>query len=131
MGEKLMRPIEVRFEKNINNLTIVREADIRRQWEYVTVAMLGAMFVLGLLIYGTQLYRYQQYGYQIEEAQKRKDQLEKMKDNLLLNQEKLQDPARIELIARRMGMARSAPGQMLTVNLESSSAPDPQLSAKK
>ena len=131
MGEKLMRPIEVRFEKNINNLTIVREADIRRQWEYVTVAMLGAMFVLGLLIYGTQLYRYQQYGYQIEEAQKRKDQLEKMKDNLLLNQEKLQDPARIELIARRMGMARSAPGQMLTVNLESSNAPDPQLSAKK
>jgi len=126
-----MRPIEVRFEKNINNLTIVREADIRRQWEYVAVAMLGAMFVLGLLIYGTQLYRYQQYGYQIEEAQKRKDQLEKMKDNLLLNQEKLQDPARIELIARRMGMARSAPGQMLTVNLESSSAPDPQLSAKK
>src|SRR5678809_1799741 len=99
MGETLMRPIEVRFEKNINNLTIVREADIRRQWEYVAVAMLGAMFVLGLLIYGTQLYQYQQYGYQIEEAQKRKNQLEKTKDNLLLNQEKLKDPARIVLIS--------------------------------
>jgi cell division protein FtsL len=131
MGETLMRPIEVRFEKNINNLTIVREADVRRQWEYVAVAMLGAMFVLGLLIYGTQLYQYQQYGYQIEEAQKRKVQLEKTKDNLLLNQEKLKDPARIVLIARRMGMVPSAPGQMLTVNLESSNAPDPQLSAKK
>jgi cell division protein FtsB len=131
MGEKLMRPIEVRFEKNINNLTIVREADTRRQWEYVAVAMLGAMFVLGLLIYGAQLYQYQQYGYQIEEAQKRKDQLEKRQDNLLLIRDKLQDPARIELFARRMGMVPSAPGQMVTINLESSNASNPQLSAKK
>ena len=131
MGEKLMRPIEVRFEKNINNLTIVREADTRRQWEYVAVAMLGAMFVLGLLIYGTQLYQYQQYGYQIEETQKSKDQLQKRQDNLLLVRDKLQDPARIVVIARRMGMVPYAPGQMMTVNLESLNASNPQLSAKK
>jgi len=131
MGEKMMRPIEVRFEKNINNLTLVREADTRRQSEYVAVAMLGAMFVLGLLIYGTQLYRYQQYGYLIEDAQKQKDQLEKQQGNLLLFREKLKDPARIALIARRMGMVSSAPGQLVTINLESSNASDPQLSAKK
>jgi len=127
----MMRPIEVRFEKNINNLTLVREADTRRQSEYIAVAMLGAMFVLGLLIYGTQLYQYQQYGYQIEDAQKRKDQLEKKQGNLLLVREKLQDPARIEPIARRMGMVSSAPGQMVTINLESLNASNPQLSAKK
>lgn len=126
-----MRPIEVRFEKNINNLTLVREADTRRQWEYVAVAMLGAVFVLGLLIYGTQLYQYQQYGYQIEEAQKRKDQLENQKVNLLLFHERLQDLARIEMYALRMGMVRSAPGQELTINLESLNASNPQLSAKK
>ena len=131
MGEEMMRPIEVRFEKNINNLTLVREADTRRQSEYLAVAMLGAMFVLGLLIYGAQLYQYQQYGYQIEDAQKRKDQLEKQQGHLLLVREKLQDPARIELIARRMGMVSSAPGQLVTINLESSNASDPQLSAKK
>jgi hypothetical protein len=131
MGEKLMRPIEVRFEKNINNLAIVREADTRRQWEYVAVAMLGAMFVLGLLIYGTQLYQYQQYGYQIEEAQKRKDQLEKQKDNLLLFRDKFQDPARIQLLAKRIGMVPWAPGQMLTVNMESLNTSNAPLSAKK
>jgi cell division protein FtsL len=131
MGEKMMRPIEVRFEKNINNLTLVREADTRRQSEYVAVAMLGAMFVLGLLIYGTQLYQYQQYGYLIEDAQKLKDQMEKKQGNLLLLREKLQDPARIEPIARRMGMVSSAPGQLVTINLESSNASNPQLSAKK
>lgn len=126
-----MRPIEVRFEKNINNLTIVREADTRRQWEYVAVAMLGAMFVLGLLIYGTQLYQYQQYGYQIEEAQKRRDQLEKQKDNLLLINQKFQDPARIEVLAKRIGMVPAAPGQQMTVNLESSNVSNAPLSAKK
>jgi hypothetical protein len=131
MGEELMRPIEVRFEKNINNLTIVREADTRRQWEYVAVAMLGAMFVLGLLIYGTQLYQYQQYGYQIEEAQKRRDQLEKQKDNLLLINQKFQDPARIEVLAKRIGMVPAAPGQQMTVNLESSNVSNAPLSAKK
>jgi hypothetical protein len=131
MGEKLMRPIEVRFEKNINNLTIVRETDTRRQWEYVTVAMLGAMFVLGLLIYGTQLYKYQQYGYQIEDAQKKKDQLERQKDNLLLINEKFQDPARIVVLAKRIGMVDSAPGQQMTVSLQSLNATDAPLTAKK
>jgi|SRR4051812_7682830 len=131
MGEKLMRPIEVRFEKNINNLTLVREADTRRQWEYVAVAMLGAVFVLGLLIYGAQLYQYQQYGYQIEDVQKRKDQLEKQQDNLLLLREKLKDPARIQILATRMGMVSSASGQLVNVNMESLGTPNPQLSAKK
>ena len=124
-----MRPIEVRFEKNINNQPIVREADTRRQWEYVTVALLGAMFVLGLLIYGTQLYQYQQYGYLIEEAQKQKDQLEKQKDNLSLVRDKLQDPARILLLAKRLGMGQSASGQ--TVSLESWNVSNAPLSAKK
>jgi hypothetical protein len=131
MGEKLMRPIEVRFEKNINNLTIVRETDTRRQWEYVAVAMLGAMFVLGLLIYGTQLYKYQQYGYQIEDAQKKKDQLERQKDNLLLINQKFQDPARIQMLAKRIGMVEAAPGQQMTVSLQSLNAADTPLTAKK
>jgi len=127
----MMPPIEVRFDKNIRNLTLVREADTRRQWEYVAVAMLGAMFVLGLLIYGTQLYQYQQYGYQIDETQNRQRQLEKQQGTLLLFREKLQDPERIQLIARRMGMVQSVPGQLVTINLESSNVSNPQLSAKK
>lgn len=124
-----MRPIEVRFEKNINNQPIVREADTRRHREYLTVALLGAVFVLGLLIYGTQLYQYQQYGYLIEDAEKQMDQLQKQKDNLSLVRDKLQDPARIQLYARRLGMGPSATGQ--TVSLESWNVSNAPLSAKK
>ena len=126
-----MRPIEVRFEKNINNLSLVREADTRRQWEYVAVAMIGAIFVLGLLIYGTQLYQYQDFGYQLGRAETQKANLEKQRDNLRLLRDQLQDPIRIEQIARRMGMVPSAPGQLMTINLESLNNSNPQLTAKK
>jgi len=126
-----MRPIEVRFEKNINNLTVVREVDTRRQWEYVAVAMLGAVFVLGLLFYGAQLYQYNQYGYQIEQATVRKVALEKRRDNLRLLRDQLQSSNRIETIAKEMGMVRSLPGQQVVVNLETLGTSAPQLAAKK
>jgi len=126
-----MRPIEVRFEKNINNLTLVREADTRREWEYVAVALLGAMFVIGLLAYGAQLYQYQQYGYQIERAQARKVALERTRDSLRLYRNQLLEPNRIDQIARRMGMVSSVPGQLLTINLEFLTTANPQLAAKK
>jgi len=131
MGEELMPAIEVRFEKNINNLTLVREPDTRRQWEYVAVAVLGAMFVVGLLIYGAQLYQYQQYGYQIEDAEKRKLKLETERDRQRLRRDELRDSVRIEEFAKRLGMVPSVPGQYVTVNLESLDTTNPQLAAKK
>jgi len=131
MGEKLMRPIEVRFQKNINNLTLVREADTKRQWEHLVVVALGALFVAGLLFYGWQHYRYIQYGYMLEAAQKKQDQLIQMRSVYRLHREQLQDPTRVESLARQMGMVPSAPGQFIAVNLDSREVPQPQLSAQK
>ena len=130
-----MRPIEVRFEKNINNVKVVREADTRRQWEYLTVALLGAIFVFGLLFYGSQLYQFQQYGYQIDEAQEVREQLVRKRDGLKLKREQLQNPTRIAGLARGMGMVPSVPGQLVPVLLDSPmdtpAVSTPQLSAKK
>jgi len=131
MGEKLMRPIEIRFDKNINNLTLVREADTRRQWEYITVTMLGALFVLGFLFYGWQRYQYIQFGFKIEEAQKKQDQLLQKRNVLRLEREQLRNPTRIASIAKDMGMVPSMPGQLVTVNLESQENSQPKLSAEK
>jgi hypothetical protein len=134
MGEKLMRPIEVRFEKNINNLTLVREADTHRQWEYVTVTMLGALFVLGALFYGWQRYRYEQVGYRIETEQKAHIQLIEKQNRLLLDRAQLQDPTHIASRAREMGMVPSVPGQLVTLdpmNPEIPNNSEPQLSATK
>ena len=126
-----MRPIEVRFQKNINNLTLVREADTRRQWEHLVVVAVGALFVAGLLFYGWQHYRYIQYGYKLESAQKKQAQLNQMRNVLLLHREQLRNADRIKLIARDMGMVESAPGQLVAVNLEAKGSSQPQLSAQK
>jgi cell division protein FtsB len=131
MGETLMRPIEVRFQKNINNLTLIREADTKRQWEQLVVVALGALFVAGLLFYGWQHFRYIQYGYKLEAAQKKQGQLIQTRNVLRLHREQLQNPTRIESIAREMGMVRSVSGQLVTVNLDTKANPQPQLSAQK
>jgi len=128
-----MRPIEVRFERDRNNLVLVREADSRRDWEYIMVALLGALFVVGLLFYGWQHYQYILYGYRIEEAQKRAVQLAQTRDVLKLDREQLRSPAHIDSVARGMlGMVPAAPGQMLTLNAPPSGGNEPlQLIAKK
>jgi len=126
-----MRPIEVRFQKNINNLTLVREADTKRQWEHLVVVALGALFVAGLLFYGWQHYQYIQYGYKMETAQKKQDQLIQARNVLRLRREQLQNPTRVESIAREMGMVPSAPGQFVAVNLDVKENSQPQLSAQK
>jgi hypothetical protein len=74
MGEKLM-PIEVDYKNRIvSNNNVIREADVRSHRDYIVVTALAAFFLFGLFAYGWQHYQYSQYGYRIEEAQ-RKGQL--------------------------------------------------------
>jgi len=126
-----MRPIEVRFEKNINNFTVVREPDTRRQWECVAVTMLGALFVVGLLFYGWQHYQYIQYGYKLDSAQKKQEQLVQKRNVLQIEREQQRNPTRIALRAKEMGMVRPASGQLVVVNLENLRKPQQQLAAKQ
>ena len=131
MGETLMRPIEVRFEKNINNLTLVRETDTRRQVEYIAVAILGAIFVMGVLFYGWQRARYLQFGYDIEKAEAKRERLVQKGNELRLAKERLRNPTRIASIATEMGLVEAEPGQLVTVNLNSTEDPLQPLSATK
>src|SRR4030095_17102973 len=74
MGESLM-PIEIHLEKRVINNNVVREADAKSHRDYIVVTALGAVFLFGLFAYGWQHYQWIQYGYRIEEIQKKKDQL--------------------------------------------------------
>jgi|GEM_PF-526829 len=108
--------IEIHFEKRINNLAIVREVDPRQRREYLLLTLLAALFVLGLLFYGWQRYRWIDYGYQIEETQKVKERLVEIRQRRLLERASLSSPQRIESIARRdLGMELPQPGQMVTL----------------
>jgi cell division protein FtsL len=123
-----MRPIEVHLEGRIINNNVIREADAKSHRDYLVVTILAAMFLLGLFIYGWQHYQWIQYGYRIEEAQKKKDQLAEIGRQLRLERASLRNPQRIDAIARRqLGMVIPVPGQLVTFSADTPLAkPTPQ-----
>jgi cell division protein FtsL len=118
MGEKLMA-IEIHFEKRIVNQNVVREADGRSIRDYIVVTALAALFLLGLFVYGWQHYQWIQYGYRIQEAQKKKGQLVETGQQLRLERAALRSLQRIDLMARRdLGMMLPLPGQIVTLRAD-------------
>ena len=112
-------PIEVHFEKRIINSNVIREADSKSQRDYIVVTALAAMFLFGLFVYGWQHYQWIQYGYRIEETQKKKDQLAEIGRQLRLERASLRSPQRIDSIARgELGMVVPAPGQLVTFSAD-------------
>ena len=112
-------PIEVHFEKRIINNNVVREADAKSHRDYIVVTALAAVFLFGLFAYGWQHYQWIQYGYRIEEAQKKKDQLAEIGRQLRLERASLRSPQRIDSIARsELGMVVPAPGQLVTFSAD-------------
>ena len=122
--------IEVHLEKRIINNHVIREADVRSYRDYIIVTAFAAVFLFGLFAYGWQHYKFIQYGYRIEEAQKKKEQLSEIGRQLRLERASLRNPQRIDSIARReLGMVVPQPGQLVTFNADAPltiPAPRPQ-----
>ena len=111
--------IEIHFEKRIVNQNVVREPDARSIRDYISVTALAALFLLGLFAYGWQHYQWIQYGYRIQEAQKKKEQLAEVGQQLRLERAALRSLKRIDSIARNeLGMVVPAPGQLVTVRVD-------------
>jgi cell division protein FtsL len=106
--------IEVHFEKHINNLNLVREADTNQRRDYVGVTCLFGAFLVCLLFYGWQHYRWMQNGYRIEAALKQKAELDEAGRTLRLERASLRSDQRIDQIAEHdLGMVIPKPGQMV------------------
>ena len=112
--------IEIHFEKRIIKNKVIREADKTSYRDYIVVTALAAMFLLGLFAYGWQHYQWIQYGYRIEETQKKRDQLAEIGRQLRLERASLRNPQRIDAIARKeLGMVVPVPGQLVTFSADS------------
>ena len=92
--------IEYIYEKQINNADVHRDVDRQQQKEYGMLTMLAAFFVVGLMFYGWQQYRWIQSGYAIESAQKKKESLTEYRNQLLLERASLSRDERVDNIAR-------------------------------
>ena len=107
--------IEVVFEKRINNANVCRDVDMAQRRQYFLLTLLSSMFVLGLLLYGWQHYRWVTLGFEIGKAIDRKDALLNFQNQLLLEREVLAAPGRIDAVARKMGMRTAVDGQIVTL----------------
>ena len=111
--------IEVHLEKRIINNHVIREADVGSHRDYIIVTALASMFLFGLFAYGWQHYQFIQYGYRIQEAEKKKEQLSETGRQYRLERASLRNPQRIDSIARgELGMVVPQPGQLVPFNAD-------------
>jgi len=111
--------IEIHLEKRIVNNNVIRQADAKSYRYYIIVTALAAMLLFGLFAYGWQHYQWIQYGYRIEEAQRKKEQLAEIGRQLRLERASLSNPQRIDSIARKqLGMVVPVPGQLVTFHAD-------------
>jgi hypothetical protein len=103
---------EIYFAKSIDNSRLVRVADPKRVQEMrMFVASLAVLFLL-VMTYTWQHFSAIEYGYKIEAQKKVCDDLTEANRALKLDEARLRDPERIDVLARRMGMVAPAAGQV-------------------
>jgi|KBSMisStandDraft_5_1062788.scaffolds.fasta_scaffold87156_1 cell division protein FtsL len=111
--------IEVVFEKRINNVNVYRDVDVAQRRQYFLLTFLSAMFVLGLLLYGWQQYRWLRLGYDIEKLKEKKEELLDYQHQLLVERNLWGNAQYIDNTARNsLGMVAAAPGQIVSLSVD-------------
>jgi cell division protein FtsL len=111
--------IEVVFEKRINNANVCRDVDVDQRRQYFLLTFLSAMFVLGLLLYGWQQYRWLRLGYDIGKLQERKEVLLEDQHRLQVVRNREGSAQSIDWVARnQLGLVPAAPGQIVRLSVD-------------
>lgn len=118
---------EIYFAKQIDNSRLIKVADRKRNREMAmfTVA-LGTLFLL-VMVYAWQHFSAVEYGYKIEALKSQRENLVEMNRALRLEEASLRDPERIDLLARRMGLASPQAGQVMRLEPAASEVDAPVL----
>jgi cell division protein FtsL len=107
---------EIYFAKAIDNSRLVKVEDPGRNREMKQFGTALACLFLLVFTYAWQHFRAIEYGYQIESAKRELNNLTEMNRALRLEDASLRDPERIDVIARRMGLAPPDPGQVIRMD---------------
>jgi cell division protein FtsL len=107
---------EFYFVKHIDNSRLVREVDVERRRECLSLLGLGLLVFSFVLLFAWQHFQCVRYGYQIEQLKGEYTTLEEQNHQLRLEQAALADPQRIDTLARtRLGMVSPSPQQVIRV----------------
>jgi cell division protein FtsL len=112
---------EVYFAKPIDNSRLVKVEDPAHGREMKQFGFALCCLFLLVMTYAFQHFKAIEYGYKIEALKSQRDVLAERNRDLRLEDASLRDPARIDLLARQMGLQSPQAGQVIRMD---SAAPD-------
>lgn len=104
---------EVFFDKKLDNSRLVKADDPVRKREMRSFAIAAAFFFVLLMIYSWQHFSSIEYGYRIQVEKAQLQRLQDENHQLGLTQAQLSGSARIDRLAREIGMQSPQPGQIV------------------
>ena len=116
---------EIYFTKRIDNSRVVRVSDPKRRREMISFGITLSVLFLFVMVYLWQHFSAIEYGYRIEQLKAQRDTTSESIRALSLEEASLKDPARIDRLAKQLGMHRPAEGQWQPME---SGAADPSTS---
>src|SRR3981081_41622 len=109
---------EIYFRKSIDNSRLVKLEDPRREREMKFFGFALCCLFLLVMGYALQHFRAIEYGYKIEALRSQRDGLVEMNRALRLEEASLRDPARIDVMARQLGVQSPQAGQVIRMDSE-------------
>ncbi len=104
---------EVFFTKHIDNSRIVKADDPERRKEMrMFTAVMTVLFAL-VMVYVWQHFSAIDMGYKVEAQKTQVEQLREQNRQLRLTEAQLTEPARIDVLARQLGLDVPQPGQVI------------------
>ncbi len=104
---------EVYFTKSIDNSRLVKVEDPGRHREMKQFGIALCCLFLLVMTYAFQHFKAIEYGYKIEILKSQRNSLTELNRDLRLEEASLQDPQRIDVLARKMGLQSPQAGQVI------------------
>jgi cell division protein FtsL len=104
---------EMFFTKHIDNSRIVKADDPERRREMRSFTIAMTLFFALTMVYVWQHFSAIEVGYRVETQKTQVELLREQNRQLLLTQAQLNDPGRIDRIAKDLGLNEPAPGQVI------------------
>jgi cell division protein FtsL len=111
-----VRMPEYFFVKRIDNTRLVKAADPVRIREMRVFSAAAAVLFSLIMIYGLQHFYAIESSYRVESEKQALNQLREENRQLRLTTAELSQPARIDQMARQLGLAAAQPGQVVHPN---------------
>jgi cell division protein FtsL len=120
---------EVYFAKPIDNSRLVKVEDPAHGREMKQFGFALCCLFLLVMTYAFQHFKAIEYGYKIESLKSQRDRLVDENRDLRLQDASLRDPARIDVLARRMGLQSPQAGQVIRMDSAAADSSTPVMAS--